>query len=147
MPQPSSSERTTSVPVDAHDVPLEVPNLRRDRYGTLRLMSWWDQDVVGSARVLVMGAGAIGNEVLGIQKVLQGAGDESRIYVETVDQRLADLTFDYRQLVTDSNANNILIHHFSIASRASRVAFALPERMILVYHNITPPKYFIGVKF
>jgi glycosyltransferase involved in cell wall biosynthesis len=39
----------------------------------------------------------------------------------------------------------VLIHHFSIGSRASRTAYALPGRMILVYHNITPPEYFIGV--
>jgi hypothetical protein len=41
--------------------------------------------------------------------------------------------------------DNILIHHFSIGSRASRTAYALPDRMVLVYHNITPPEYFIGV--
>ena len=88
---------------------------------------------------------AIGNEVLGIQKVLRNAGYESRIYVQTADPRLEELTEDYRDLVEDSHADNILIHHFSIGSRASRVAFALPDRMILVYHNITPPHYFVGV--
>ena len=88
---------------------------------------------------------AIGNEVLGIQKVLCGAGYESRIYVQTADPRLEELTEDYRDLLEDSHADNILIHHFSIGSRASRVAFALPDRMILVYHNITPPHYFVGV--
>src|SRR5207253_10568074 len=36
-------------------------------------------------------------------------------------------------------------HHFSLGSRASRIAYALPERMALVYHNITPPEYFVGV--
>ena len=40
---------------------------------------------------------------------------------------------------------DVLIHHFSIGSRASRTAYALPGRMVLVYHNITPPEYFIGV--
>ena len=40
---------------------------------------------------------------------------------------------------------DILIHHFSIGSRASRTAYALPGRMALVYHNITPPEYFVGV--
>ena len=40
---------------------------------------------------------------------------------------------------------DVLIHHFSIGSRASRTAYALPGRMALVYHNITPPEYFIGV--
>jgi L-malate glycosyltransferase len=39
----------------------------------------------------------------------------------------------------------VLIHHFSIGSRASRTAYALPGRMMLVYHNITPPEYFVGV--
>ena len=41
--------------------------------------------------------------------------------------------------------DDILIHHFSIGSRASRTAYALPGQMVLVYHNITPPEYFIGV--
>jgi glycosyltransferase involved in cell wall biosynthesis len=88
---------------------------------------------------------AIGHEVLGINRVLREAGYESEIFVETVDARLEDLTHDYRDLPSFSSPGNILIHHFSIGSRASRIAFALPDRMILVYHNITPPEYFVNV--
>jgi glycosyltransferase involved in cell wall biosynthesis len=88
---------------------------------------------------------AIGHEVLGIQHVLRGAGYDSEIFVETADPRLEPLTYDYRDLLDASHADNLLLHHFSIGSRASRVAFALPDRMALIYHNITPPEYFIGV--
>src|SRR5215207_2915080 len=88
---------------------------------------------------------AIGHEVLGIQRVLRRAGYTSDIFVETADPRLEDLTVDYREMVGSVGAGDILIHHFSIGSRASRTAYALPGRMILVYHNITPPEYFIGV--
>jgi glycosyltransferase involved in cell wall biosynthesis len=88
---------------------------------------------------------AIGNEVLGIQRVLRRAGYESDIFVQSADPRVEDLTLDYRDLADASHPDNILIHHFSIGSRASRVAYALPDRMALVYHNITPPEYFVGV--
>lgn len=88
---------------------------------------------------------AIGHEVLGIHRVLRGAGYESEIFVETADPRLEDLTIDYREMVGRVSPDDILIHHFSIGSRASRTAYALPGRMVLVYHNITPPEYFIGV--
>ena len=88
---------------------------------------------------------AIGNEVLGIQKVLRGAGFDSEIFVQTADPRLEELTLDYRDLADASHPDNILIHHFSIGSRASRVAYALPDRMALVYHNITPPEYFVDI--
>lgn len=88
---------------------------------------------------------AIGHEVLGIQRVLRAAGYESEIFVETADRRLEDLTVDYRDLPEASHPDNLLIHHFSIGSRASRVAYALPDRMALVYHNITPPEFFIDV--
>jgi L-malate glycosyltransferase len=88
---------------------------------------------------------AIGHEVLGIQRVLRGAGYASEIFVETADPRLEELTVDYREMVGAVDADDILIHHFSIGSRASRTAYALPGRMVLVYHNITPPEYFIGV--
>lgn len=88
---------------------------------------------------------AIGHEVLGIQRVLRAAGYESEIFVETADRRLEDLTVDYRDLPEASHPDNLLIHHFSIGSRASRVAYALPDRMALVYHNITPPEFFVDV--
>jgi L-malate glycosyltransferase len=88
---------------------------------------------------------AIGHEVLGIRRALGAAGYDSEIFVETADTRLEDLTYDYRDLLDASHPDNLLIHHFSIGSRASRVAYALPDRMALVYHNITPPEYFVGV--
>jgi glycosyltransferase involved in cell wall biosynthesis len=88
---------------------------------------------------------AIGHEVLGIQRVLRGAGLESEIFVETADPRLEHLTIDYREMVGAIAPDDVLIHHFSIGSRASRTAYALPGHMALVYHNITPPEYFIGV--
>jgi glycosyltransferase involved in cell wall biosynthesis len=88
---------------------------------------------------------AIGHEVLGIQRVLRGAGYESEIFVETADYRLEPLTRDYRELVDFSRRDNLLLHHFSLGSKASRTAFALPDRMALIYHNITPPEYFVGV--
>jgi L-malate glycosyltransferase len=88
---------------------------------------------------------AIGHEVLAIQRVLRNAGFDSEIFVQTADPRLEDLTRDYRDLLEASDPSNILIHHFSIGSRASRIAYAVPDRQILVYHNITPPEFFIGV--
>jgi glycosyltransferase involved in cell wall biosynthesis len=88
---------------------------------------------------------AIGHEVLAIQRVLRGAGYPSDIFVETADHRLEGLTRDYRELIDVSDPDHLLLHHFSLGSKASRTAFALPDRMALIYHNITPPEYFVGV--
>jgi len=88
---------------------------------------------------------AIGHEVLGIQRALRNANFESDIFVETADPRVESLTRDFRDLLDINDPETILIHHFSIGSKASRVAFALQKKMILVYHNITPPEYFIDV--
>ena len=88
---------------------------------------------------------AIGHEVLGIQRTLRHAGYESDIFVETADRRLEPLTRDYRELVDASHPDNLLLHHFSLGSKASPTAYAVPDRMALIYHNITPPEYFVGV--
>jgi len=88
---------------------------------------------------------AIGNEVLGIQRVLRDKGYESEIFVQTAEPRVEHLTRHYSELQDASDPDNILIHHFSIGSRASRLAYALPDRMMLIYHNITPPEFFVDV--
>jgi adenylyltransferase/sulfurtransferase len=35
-----------------------------DRYSRLKLIGWWEQEKIAAARVLVVGAGALGNEVM-----------------------------------------------------------------------------------
>jgi glycosyltransferase involved in cell wall biosynthesis len=88
---------------------------------------------------------AIGHEVLGIQRALLAAGHASEIFVETAHPKLERMTRDYRELRDSVGDDDLLIHHFSIGSKASRVAYATSAKMILVYHNITPPHYFLGV--
>src|SRR5437867_5119513 len=41
-----------------------VDGLDEDRYDRLRLIPWWNQKKIEAARVLVVGAGALGNEIL-----------------------------------------------------------------------------------
>src|SRR5215813_11352209 len=54
---------TTPTPAD-NNRPLRLPNLKRDRLGTFDFISWWERDTVTNASVMVIGAGALGNEVL-----------------------------------------------------------------------------------
>ena len=55
---------------------LQTSDFEEDRYSRLRLIPWWDQDRLKNATIMVVGAGAIGNEliknltVLGIGKIL-----------------------------------------------------------------------------
>jgi molybdopterin-synthase adenylyltransferase len=43
---------------------VRLTDPEQDRYQRLRLIRWWDQEKLGRASVLVVGAGALGNEVV-----------------------------------------------------------------------------------
>jgi len=45
-------------------VRIDIDEDRNDRFSRFKLISWWDQERLGRARVLVVGAGALGNEIL-----------------------------------------------------------------------------------
>ena len=51
------------VPI-APEKPIHIPNLKKDRLGTFEFISWWDREKVQNAKVMVIGAGALGNEVI-----------------------------------------------------------------------------------
>ena len=51
------------VPINP-EKPLHIPNLQKDRLGTFEFISWWEREKVQQAKVLVVGAGALGNEVI-----------------------------------------------------------------------------------
>lgn len=42
----------------------EIIDFKTDRYGSLKLIDWFDINTIRNAKVMVIGAGAIGNEVL-----------------------------------------------------------------------------------
>lgn len=46
------------------DVVRIDPDAGEDRFARFRLIGWWDQDRLRRAKVLVVGAGALGNEIL-----------------------------------------------------------------------------------
>jgi glycosyltransferase involved in cell wall biosynthesis len=47
--------------------------------------------------------------------------------------------WDYRDIAAP---DNILILHFSIGAGVSTYAYHLPDRILLIYHNITPARWF-----
>src|SRR6478736_9020492 len=55
-----------------------------DRYSRLRLIPWWRQERLAAARLLVVGAGALGNEVLK-NLALLGVGTVYVIDLDTVE--------------------------------------------------------------
>jgi len=87
---------------------------------------------------------AIGQHAMSTFRVLADAGFETDLFTETADPRLEELTRNYRELPDVVRPDDIVISQFSLGSRALRTAYAVPSRMILTYHNITPPEYFLG---
>jgi adenylyltransferase/sulfurtransferase len=69
--------------------PLIIPNLKTDRQGTFEFISWWEREKVENAKVMVVGAGALGNEVIK-NLVLMGIGHIFIVDFDTIE--LANLS-------------------------------------------------------
>jgi molybdopterin-synthase adenylyltransferase len=93
-----------------------------DRYSRLRLIGWWDQDKIRAAKVLVVGAGAIGNEVLK-NLALLGVG---HIYVIDLDE------------IEDSNLTRSILFRHEDCGKSKAIAAAEEVRDINPDVNITP---------
>ncbi len=86
---------------------------------------------------------AISDEMLEIQKVLRGRGLRSEIFIRFYDPRLAGLVHDFREYTRWSKPENVVIFHFSIGSPVSKLFSRIPDRKIMIYHNITPHEFFL----
>ena len=47
-----------------NNIELKSADFEEDKYARLRLIPWWDQERLANATILVVGAGAIGNELI-----------------------------------------------------------------------------------
>ncbi|MFO7980970.1 MAG: glycosyltransferase [Candidatus Aminicenantes bacterium] len=86
---------------------------------------------------------AISDEMLEIRKALRQDGYESEIFIKYYDNQTAKYAHDYREYINLSSKKNIVIFHFSIGSPVSKMFFRIPDKKVMIYHNITPYKFFM----
>lgn len=103
QPRPKAKEDTEPsgprrLPV-APEKPLQVSNPQADRLATFNLISWWEREKVEKAKVLVVGAGALGNEVIK-NLVLMGIGNIFIVDFDTIEMANLSRSVLYRETDT-----------------------------------------------
>ncbi len=83
---------------------------------------------------------AIGNHVLALADALRSAGYKTKIYAENIDRRLPRGTAKKVEEYKDKS-DNIILFHLSIGSRIADTLLEYKARVIIVYHNVTPPEF------
>jgi glycosyltransferase involved in cell wall biosynthesis len=86
---------------------------------------------------------AISDEMLEVQSALREKGHNSEIFIRFYEPRMAKHIRDFREYKTLSSPDNVVIFHFSIGSPVSKMFFRIPDKKIMIYHNITPFNYFL----
>jgi adenylyltransferase/sulfurtransferase len=74
----------TPLPPSPEKPILRVPDLRKDRLGTFEFISWWEREKVQAAKMMIVGAGALGNEVLK-NLALMGVGHLFIVDFDTIE--------------------------------------------------------------
>lgn len=86
---------------------------------------------------------AIGNEAFEIREYLRNQGYESDIFALHYHPRFANQIINYLEYDRFSRPENIVIFHFSIGSAVTRKFLRVPDKKVIIYHNITPFHFFL----
>ena len=88
---------------------------------------------------------AVGNDTVALQNALKELGYETAIYAEAVDQRLPKNTAsDLCGGMPELSPEDVILYHMSTGSKLNYQLENYSCRKIMIYHNITPPKFFHG---
>lgn len=87
---------------------------------------------------------AIGNQALALQRLLRDAGFESEIFAEAAHPRVAHLARGLERYAAVSAPDTVCLFHFAVGSAAGPLILHAPDRLVVIYHNITPAQHFLG---
>jgi len=87
---------------------------------------------------------AVGREALAIRAHLRAAGYDSEIFAGFVDPRLGGEARPLGEHSASDGAEAACVYHFSPGSPAGRVALDARGPLAVVYHNVTPARFFAG---
>jgi len=90
---------------------------------------------------------AIGDQVLSLQRLLRHLGYSSEIFCEQLPIHFQGRTRHIAQYSHYSSSANMLLLHFSLGYSSAVLSWLeqVPDRKVVVYHNITPHVYFDGI--
>jgi glycosyltransferase involved in cell wall biosynthesis len=83
---------------------------------------------------------AIGDEAIRIRDTLVRAGISSRIFALDIDEEAAPDVEPF----PDRRECDVTIFHFALPSPLTQEFSREKSKRVLVYHNITPPEFFLG---
>ncbi|MBI3456858.1 MAG: glycosyltransferase [Candidatus Rokubacteria bacterium] len=88
---------------------------------------------------------AIGNHVRALRTLLRRWGYASDVYAQYIHESLVRDARFYTRYRDVADPANVVLFHFSIGSEVTTYFAGLPDTKVLIYHNITPAEYFVGV--
>lgn len=86
---------------------------------------------------------AVSNHVVEIREILRKMDYNSEIYAENIHPEMSSLAKPISEYKPVSSTSNIVLFHMAIGSDVSYFVKSLPDRRVLIYHNITPYSYFL----
>lgn len=87
---------------------------------------------------------AVGGEVLAIRRHLRASGLTSEVFAGRVDPRLRGEARSLPEHETEVGDGTAWLYHFSPGSPAGEVARRVGGHLVVVYHNVTPARFFRG---
>jgi glycosyltransferase involved in cell wall biosynthesis len=90
---------------------------------------------------------AVSNQILSLQRLLRHMGYRSEIFCEHLPLHFEGRARQVAQYARYSSSANILLLHFSMAYSDDMLSWLqqVPDRKIVIYHNITPHPYFASI--
>ena len=86
---------------------------------------------------------AVGNDAIAIKRLIEERGLETQIYAESIDPRLPAGTALPVSEIPLFSKEDIIIFHESVGTDLNTWIQAQGCRKVMVYHNITPPEFFL----
>lgn len=86
---------------------------------------------------------AVGNDTIALKKIIAERGYKTEIYAENIDPKLPKGTaVHFTEICTLTN-DDILIFHESVGTNLNYWIQDQKCRKVMIYHNITPPEFFV----
>ena len=87
---------------------------------------------------------AVGNDVRAIARALNEAGYATGIFTLAIHPKIKDEGVYLINMLPELNENDLIIYHYATADELADIIKEAPCKVVLRYHNVTPPAFFRG---